>query len=149
MLPCSIRSRFPIKSLFSEEDGVAAIEFAIVMPIFIIILFGIITFGIYFIAAQSIQHAVNEAARASVAGITPAERDQLARRKLQEVMASLPLVTADAMSVSTSEAGGDPPSFEVDINYDASHLGLPTVAHIIGLDLHTIERRATVQYGGF
>ncbi|MBA5778811.1 pilus assembly protein [Stappia sp. F7233] len=119
------------------------------MPIFLIVLFGIIAFGIYFIAAQSIQHAVNEAARASVAGITPAERDQLARRKLDEVMESLPLVRADAMSVSTSEAGGNPPSFEVDINYDASHLGLPTVAHIIGLDLHMIERRATVQYGGF
>ena len=52
----------------SSEKGAAAVEFAMVLPIFIAIIFGIIQFGFYFWTAESANTAAREAARRVVVG---------------------------------------------------------------------------------
>ena len=62
-----------------DRRGVAAIEFAIVAPLLIMMMFGMIMYGSWFWMAHSVQSMASEGARAAIAGLDPAEREQLAR----------------------------------------------------------------------
>ena len=62
-----------------DRGGVAALEFALVCPILILLMIGMMVWGGWFWLAHSVQSLAAEAARASVAGLDPAERETLAR----------------------------------------------------------------------
>lgn len=49
-----------------DADGAAAVEFALVAPIFIILVFGVISFGIVFAQNLALGNAAREAARSGV-----------------------------------------------------------------------------------
>ncbi|MNR82739.1 TadE-like protein [compost metagenome] len=49
-----------------KQKGAAAIEFAFVFPVFFLIFYGIVTYGIIFVAQQSITLAAAEGARAAL-----------------------------------------------------------------------------------
>lgn len=51
---------------FKKQQGAAAIEFAIIFPIFFLIFYAIITYGLIFAAQQTITLAAAEGARAAV-----------------------------------------------------------------------------------
>jgi len=51
-----------------DDDGAAAVEFALLVPIFAAILFGIIEFGWYFWTAETTNGAARETARRVVVG---------------------------------------------------------------------------------
>jgi Flp pilus assembly protein TadG len=57
--------------------GVAAIEFALIAPVFFLLLLGIAAYGIYFSAISSLQELTADAALASVAGVSAAERQTI------------------------------------------------------------------------
>jgi Flp pilus assembly protein TadG len=48
------------------EDGVAAVEFAIVSMVFLLFLYGILTYGFIFGLDQSMNHAAEEGARSAI-----------------------------------------------------------------------------------
>src|SRR5947207_6832460 len=50
----------------SGENGVEMLEFALVIPIFIFVLYGLIAFGMMLSAKQTITNAASEGARAAV-----------------------------------------------------------------------------------
>lgn len=63
-----------------KQKGAAAIEFAFVFPVFFLVFYGIITYGIIFLAQQSITLAAAEGARAALRfSATDAGRDTNAR----------------------------------------------------------------------
>lgn len=49
-----------------RQRGIAAIEFAFIFPIFFLIFYGIVTYGVIFVAQQSITMAAEEGARAAL-----------------------------------------------------------------------------------
>ena len=51
-----------------NQRGAAAVEFALVLPIFIFLVFGIIQYGFYFWTAETANSAAREAARRVVVG---------------------------------------------------------------------------------
>lgn len=53
------------------EGGAVAIEFALVMPIFLLLVFGMIQYGLYFWAAQGSSSATRDAARRAAVGDFP------------------------------------------------------------------------------
>ena len=55
-----------------REDGASAVEFALVTPIFFLIIFGIIQYGLYFYDATGTRNGVREAARMGVVKTFPA-----------------------------------------------------------------------------
>jgi Flp pilus assembly protein TadG len=44
------------------QDGVAAVEFAMIVMVFLMIVFAIIAYGVYFATHQAVSHAASEAA---------------------------------------------------------------------------------------
>lgn len=50
------------------DEGAAAVEFALVLPILVLLLFGIIQFGIVYDAQLTITHAAREGARMAAVG---------------------------------------------------------------------------------
>ena len=62
-----------LKAHLRREDGVAAVEFAIVSMVFLLFLYGIITYGFIFGLDQSMNHAAEEGARASISKTTEAD----------------------------------------------------------------------------
>jgi len=55
-------------SRLHREDGASAVEFALIVPLLVIFVFGIIEFGIAFLQVQSIRTGVREGGRAAAVG---------------------------------------------------------------------------------
>jgi Flp pilus assembly protein TadG len=62
-----------VKERLARQDGVAALEFAIVAMVFLVLLFGILTYGFIFGLDQSMNHAAEEGARAAISKTTEAD----------------------------------------------------------------------------
>ena len=62
-----------LKARVRREDGSAAVEFAIVSMVFLLFLYGIITYGFIFGLDQSMNHAAEEGARAAISKTTEAD----------------------------------------------------------------------------
>ena len=56
------------KSKLRNEKGASAVEFALVLPIFVMLIFGIFQFGIAFNNWIAITHAAREGARLAAVG---------------------------------------------------------------------------------
>jgi Flp pilus assembly protein TadG len=56
-----------IRERLQRQDGVAAVEFAVVALVFLILLYGILTYGYIYSFDQSLNHAAEEGARAAIA----------------------------------------------------------------------------------
>jgi Flp pilus assembly protein TadG len=67
------------RSISADQRGSTAVEFAIVSPILILLLLGIVVYGGYFMLSHSLQEMADDAARASIAGLTDTERSSLAQ----------------------------------------------------------------------
>src|SRR5690606_19342562 len=60
-----------------DTSGTSAVEFAILTPVFLLLLTGMLAYGIYFGAAHSLQQLAADAARIAIAGLDEDERDSL------------------------------------------------------------------------
>lgn len=61
-----------IRAVQHRESGAAAMEFALIMPVFVLLLSGIMTFGIVFAQQLSLANAARQTARQSVVSSSPA-----------------------------------------------------------------------------
>jgi Flp pilus assembly pilin Flp len=86
----SKKIRGNITSLFKAERGAAAVEFALILPILILLLFGIVEFSRGFNAYLSVTHAAREGAR--LASIGKFERSIVEKR-------AYPLKPSDGLQV--------------------------------------------------
>lgn len=94
--------------LWGDTHGTSAVEFALVAPVLFLLLFGIVTFGIHYCARVGLTYAASEGGRAAVAGLTDAERADLARGAVQRALTTLwPLVDASRASVAVSTANAE------------------------------------------
>jgi Flp pilus assembly protein TadG len=88
------------RTRFSGERGAAAVEFAIVSGVFIMILWGILQFGYIFDFKHNLALAASEGARAAVAKALPADQKQTAidtaKQRLQSIGTSASWATVDA-----------------------------------------------------
>lgn len=128
-----------------DRRGVAAIEFAIVAPLLIMMMFGMIMYGSWFWMAHSVQSMASEGARAAIAGLDPAEREQLARAFVGLQVGDLGLDSAKA----AVEVESTPTVIRVDIAYDASDHPLMALSGLIPSPPKVIRRTAVVRLGGY
>jgi len=136
------------RRLKPNESGAAAVEFAVVMPVFLVIVLGIIVYGLYFSVAHAVQQLTAEAARATVPGLTTQERAALARQLVTDTIGNYPFLVRSRATVDARVDTADSGRFLVTIRYDATHLGLEAFAVILPVPPDAIEKTAVVRVGG-
>lgn len=128
------------------DSGAAAVEFALIGPIFLVLMLGAMAWGNYFWLSHSVQQVANDAARAAVAGIDPAERKTLATTSLAEQIGDYAHLEAAAASVQIEDAAN---RVTVTISYDASSSPFWAFAELVPMPSTLIQRQATVRLGGY
>ncbi len=127
-----------------ESRGVSLVEFALLAPLLMMILLGMLGYGQYFLIAHSAQQLANDAARATISGMSPAERLSLANAAMASELPNLPSITANNATLTVTEAL---PSVTVHVRVDASAIGLFRVS-LLPMPSSTIDRSAVIQQGG-
>ncbi|ACI94328.1 TadE family protein [Afipia carboxidovorans OM5] len=131
------------------RSGASAVEFAIVLPVFLMLVFGIVMFGAYLALVHDVQQLAAEAARTSVAGLNETERRSLAASYVAQNAASYPLIVPAQLSVNAATSSTDPNVFIVTVNYDASHTFIYTLPSFVPAPPPTIVRSAAIPRGGY
>jgi Flp pilus assembly protein TadG len=137
------------RGLAGRQDGASAIEFAIVAPVFLLVVLGILVYGIYLGSAHSVEQLAADAARASIAGLTDAERIQIATQHVIRNAPDYPLLSADKVSVDAGASPTDPTQFRVSVRFDASELPIWAVADFVPMADRIIERSSVIKRGGY
>lgn len=128
--------------------GSSAVEFALVTPVLLVLLAGILAFGIFLGAANTLRQLAGEAARASVAGVTDAERASLAQQRVANSLASGSFFRPGSVDVQVGPDAGDPTLYTVTLSYDASALGIGTLAKLVPLPPQAMRSTVSVRKGG-
>jgi Flp pilus assembly protein TadG len=128
------------------QRAATAVEFAMLLPLFLAFIFGIVIFGSYLTMVHGVQQLAAEAARSSVAGLTDSERNSLATSYVSANAATYPLLIAAKLSVNAAPSGAN--VYVVTVNYDASTSFIYTLP-FVPAPSSTIVRSAAVPYGGF
>ncbi|MGH6615485.1 TadE/TadG family type IV pilus assembly protein [Sphingomonas sp.] len=130
--------------LLRAKRGTSVVEFALILPLFACMLYGILGYGQYFLLAHSVQQLANDAARATVAGMTATERQTLASSSVAASLPSLPQLRANRITTTTTETGQ---VVTVRVRFDASTVPMFRNT-MIPMPDPIIERRAVIRPGG-
>ena len=128
--------------------GATAVEFAMLLPVFLALVFGIAIFGSYLAVVHGLQQLAAEAARSSLAGLSPSERNSIATSYVSTNVGTYPLITANKVSVSAATSPSDPNVFVVTVTYNASGMFIYSLP-FVPAPSSTIVRSAAIPFGGF
>ena len=137
-----------ISNFVKSKSGAAAIEFAIIAPIFLILLMGMIAYGVYFGAALSVQQLAADAARTAIAGLDEEEREALVSSFIQNNASKYTFLRDDKVDIVVQENPKDANQFTVQVSYDARHLPIWNIFAGLPLPDTTILRTTTIRIGG-
>lgn len=132
----------------ADRRGAAALEFALVAPVLLLLLFGMVAYGIYIGASHSVQQLAADAARVSIAGLDNAERTQLASRYIEENSDGYLFLKASALKVSVGPGTVDANQFKVAVDMDARELPIWNLYVPLPLPEPVITRASTIRIGG-
>lgn len=141
MRPLSVKSSF-----VRAEGGSAAVEFALVGPIMVVLMIGIVVYGSWFLMAQSVQSLASEGARAAIGGLDASERESLARA---EVTTSVARMGALVPAKTTVRTVSDAQRLQVIVVYDARDHPIMALGSMLPLPPTIIERKAVIRVGGY
>lgn len=133
-----------MRRILTNHRGTAVVELALALPILVLLLFGIVTYGSWIALNHAVQQGANEGARAAIAGLDADERIALARSAAERALDRGYAVKPDQLTVSVDDDGV---MITVDVRYDAARnplLSLP----LIPLPSPQIERRAAARLAG-
>jgi Flp pilus assembly protein TadG len=136
-------------AMVRDRRGASAIEFAIVLPVFLLIVLGILTYGIYLGSVHSVEQLAADAARASVAGLSDGERVQIAKQHVTTNADGYPLLNASKIAVEAGPSPLDSSQFRVLVRFDASDLPIWVMSGIVPMPDRIIERTSVIKRGGY
>lgn len=137
---------FRMRKFGPDGTGSAAVEFAMLLPLYLLLFMGIVAYGIYFHASHSVQQLSADAARAATAGLDSAERRQLAETFIQRNAGAYLFINPGKLEIVASDA--DTGQFDVYLSYDAVDLPLWGLFDQLSEPNRIISRRSTIPIGG-
>ena len=146
---CQPRGVPPLRGLrrfAGAHEGASAVEFAIIAPVFILMIVGVLAYGIYFGAASSVQQIAADAARTSIAGLSPTERNTLVTAFIENNAGGYVFIDPDEVDFTIGDDANDPNQYKVTITYDASQL--PIWVLPVPLPDKIISYTSTIRLGG-
>ena len=138
-----------VGKFLAASDGAIAVEFAIIAPVFLMMVFGIVMYGSYLSVVHGVQQLAAEAARSSVAGLNESERSSLASSYITGNVNSYPLIDPAKLTVNAATSGSDANVFIVSVNYDASGMFIYSLPTFVPAPSSTIVRTAAIPRGGY
>jgi Flp pilus assembly protein TadG len=132
----------------SCRRGASAVEFAMLLPVFLTMVFGIVVFGSYLAVVHGLQQLAAEAARSSIAGMSATERASLASSYVSANVGTYPLIAANNVSVNAAASASNPNVFIVTVSYNAAGMFLFSLP-FVPTPPTTIVRSAAIPFGGF
>jgi Flp pilus assembly protein TadG len=132
----------------SCRRGASAVEFAMLLPVFLTMVFGIVVFGSYLAVVHGLQQLAAEAARSSIAGMSATERASLASSYVSANVGTYPLIAASNVSVNAAASASNPNVFVVTVSYNAAGMFLFSLP-FVPTPPTTIVRSAAIPFGGF
>ncbi|WP_127145072.1 TadE/TadG family type IV pilus assembly protein [Pelagibacterium montanilacus] len=131
-----------------DRAASSAVEFALLMPVYLMLVLGALAYGIYFGATHSVQQLAADAARAAVAGLGAEERAMLADGFVATNARSYLWLDPDRLEVVPEPSPFDPGQYHVTVRYDASALPIWNIYPPLPLPSSTIAHRSTIRNGG-
>lgn len=129
------------RSLLGSRRGATLVEFAFVLPVFIMVVLGIVTYGAWYLKAHQVQQAANDAARAALAGLNPSERAAIAGTSITRSLERSDSLDPARATVALDDDGA---VLVVRLSYDATQDPLFKTA-LIPPPATTIARTATIR----
>jgi Flp pilus assembly protein TadG len=125
--------------ILKKNDGQALVEFAIILPILLLILMGIVEFGMMLNSYLTVRNACREGARTAIVGSSDVEIKSLILT-VSKALNNTDL-TINITPGQSNRKSGAPLTVEVKYNY---HLTVPIISGIFGnvivLDAQTTMR---------
>jgi Flp pilus assembly protein TadG len=141
-------ARYETEMLPSRDDGSSAVEFAILAPVFLLLVFGMIAYAIYFGTAHYIQQITADAARASIAGLDNEERESIVEQYVASAAQGY-FLDPHRLDFRAQEDQHNPDRFIVRVSYDATALPIWNLYPPIPLPSKTITATSTIRKGGW
>lgn len=125
-----------------NQKGQTLVEFALILPIIIIILFGITEFGRAFYSYIVITNAAREGARAGVVGKSNAEIIE----KVKQTAPLNPPIEDSDITITPSDKSARTPgvSLNVEVQYEVN-LITPIISNVLGKDTIILKSKAVMR----
>lgn len=123
-------------------------EFAIVSPLFLLMLMGMIAYGIFFGASHSLQQIAADAARTAISGLNSKERQEMAQTYIARNANDYSFVDGRKLTVKVGDNIKDPNQFNVEVSYDATGLPIWNLFPGVIMPSSTIVKKSTIRIGG-
>jgi Flp pilus assembly protein TadG len=129
----------------------AAVEFALVAPVLLMMIFAVIVYSVYFSAFLGVRQAAAEGARAAMAGMSNGERSSLAIARATTVLSGYGAltgvpVTSIKITTAAQQATG---LLKVTVSYDISTSPIMRYGTLLPLPAKTIISEITVANGSY
>lgn len=132
-----------------NESGTAALEFAIISPVFLFMIVALLAYGLYFGAAHTVQQISANSARAALAGLDLNERQALASATAFASVGRNGLIRSDDLAVQVTADTDQPELIYVTVTYDAASLPIWNLGPPLPLPGKTIRHVSVIRAGGF
>jgi len=142
-----LRSSLP--KLYRQNIASSAVEFALITPCFLMLIFGLSIYASIYVTLNGIQQLAAEAARASVAGLNDTERNQLAQAYISNNTGAYPFLNPQKLTVAAGTTGTAAPTYQVSLTYDMSGSFIYSFTRMFPLPPPQIVRSAAIQRGGY
>lgn len=109
----NLRTRWRLQG----QEGVQAVEFALVLPIMLVLVFGIIDFGVVLYAKEVMANASREGARQGIRFVTPVLTDTDIATATKDALAKGNLDSSKATVNVTGAGGGFGTDLTVNLQY--------------------------------
>ncbi len=149
ILGASFRPNTKPPSFRNDRRGMAALEFALVAPLMLLIMLATTAMGAYLMFVHEVQELASSAARSSVAGLNPAERDSIAQQFVANAVSNSALLNSADLTVQTATTGSPADNYSVTISYALKDTPIPMLSTMIAIPLNNISRTSTVEFGGY
>ena len=136
------------RACLASRSGSAAVEFALVTPLLLLLFAGITLFGICLGAAHNLRQIAAEAARASVAGVTDSERASLAQSTVNHSLSTGAMFKPGSVAVQVGTNPLDATVYTVTLSFDATSLGLNAFSRLLPLLPTVLTSTVSVRRGG-
>lgn len=115
-----------------DESGVAAAEFALLLPVLLLILFGIIEFGMIMYSREVVTNAAREGARAGIVQGPPKRTEGEIITIAQNYLTNTGINSADVIFTVTGEGLVNPNNLTVQATYPYNFL-IPYIPTVVGI----------------